>query len=100
MDAARVGNAANGNEPTPREDTSATGAGDPQVAPTPWPPAGAHRVFEVRRPVAGFRPGDLLYVVDDVEPEGGELVIDRHGRVGRHGGGPVLGIVVAALRGT
>ena len=43
--------------------------------------------------------GDLLLVVTDAVPEGGEFVIDWHGRLGRHGGGPVRGVVVGVVRG-
>lgn len=56
------------------------------------------RVFRVRRAAAGFSPGDLLLVAPDAEPEGGELVVFLDGRVGRHGGGPVRGVVVGAIR--
>jgi hypothetical protein len=63
-------------------------------------PDGAHgfRVFQVSRTVAGFGRGDLLFVVPRSEPEGGELVVDLEGRLCRHGGGRVLGVVVGALR--
>ncbi|MHC4223009.1 MAG: hypothetical protein ACYSX0_03145 [Planctomycetota bacterium] len=56
------------------------------------------RVFEVARPVAGFGRGDLLFVVPESAPEGGELVVDLERRLCRHGGGRVLGVVVGALR--
>jgi hypothetical protein len=57
-----------------------------------------YRTFRVERPTAGFRTGDLLFVVPGMTPEGGEFVIDLHGRLGRHGGGPVWGVVVGAVR--
>ena len=56
------------------------------------------RMFRLTRRAAGFEIGDLLLVAPGTEPEGGELVIDLRGRVGRHGGGPVLGVVVGAVR--
>jgi hypothetical protein len=56
------------------------------------------RMLRLRRGAAGFRPGDLLLVVPGAEPEGGEWVIDLKGRLGRHGGGPVWGIVVGVVR--
>jgi hypothetical protein len=60
--------------------------------------AAGYRVFRVERPTAGFRAGDLLFVVPGMTPEGGEYVIDLYGRLGRHGGGPVTGVVVGAVR--
>lgn len=56
------------------------------------------RAFRVRRAVAGFAEGDLLLVVPGAEPEGGEWVVDLQGRLARHGGGPVYGIVVGVVR--
>ena len=56
------------------------------------------RMLRLRRRTAGFAPGDLLLVVPGAEPEGGEWVIDMKGRLGRHGGGPVWGIVVGVVR--
>jgi len=56
------------------------------------------RVVRVRRSAAGFACGDLLFVALDEPPEGGEVVIDLQGRLGRHGGGPVWGVVVGAVR--
>jgi len=56
------------------------------------------RMFRLRRALAGFLPGDLLIVAPGVEPEGGEFVIDLEGRFGRHGGGPVQGVVVGVVR--
>ena len=57
-------------------------------------------MFRLRRAAAGFAKGDCLCVVRGQQPEGGELVVDLEGRVGRHGGGPVYGIVVGAVRET
>lgn len=56
------------------------------------------RMLRLKRAVAGLAPGDLLLVAPGVEPEGGELVVDGRGRVGRHGGGPVLGVIVGIVR--
>ena len=56
------------------------------------------RFLRLHRPGAGFAPGDLVLVRRGAIPEGGEIVIDLHGRVGRHGGGPVWGVVVGAIR--
>ena len=56
------------------------------------------RVFRMQRDKGSFSRGDLLMVVPDAVPEGGEYVIDLEGRVGRHGGGPVLGVVVGIVR--
>jgi len=56
------------------------------------------RVFRMQRDKGTFSRGDLLMVVPDAVPEGGEYVIDLEGRVGRHGGGPVLGVVVGVVR--
>jgi hypothetical protein len=56
------------------------------------------RAFRLERAMAGFRRGDVLLVAPGVEPEGGELVVDLEGRLGRHGGGPVLGVVVGVVR--
>ena len=55
-------------------------------------------MLALRRSVLGFAPGDLLLVVPEATAEGGELVVDLHGRVGRHGGGPILGVIVGAVR--
>jgi len=57
------------------------------------------RVFRLQRNKAGLSKGDLLMVVPDAIPEGGEYVIDLEGRVCRHGGGPVLGVIVGVVRG-
>ncbi len=56
------------------------------------------RMVRLRRAAAGFARGDLLLVVPGIDPEGGEFVIDMLGRLGRHGGGPVWGVVVGAVR--
>jgi hypothetical protein len=56
------------------------------------------RMFRMQRDKGQFSRGDLLMVVPDAVPEGGEYVIDLEGRVGRHGGGPVLGVVVGIVR--
>lgn len=56
------------------------------------------RVYRLRRAAAGFASGDLLFVVPGLTPEGGEFVIDVEGRFGRHGGGPVFGVVVGVVR--
>ena len=67
--------------------------GVPRVAP---------RLLRLQRSVgvfgAAFQRGDVLVVMPGARPEGGEIVIDMDGRVGRHGGGPVWGIVVGAVR--
>lgn len=57
------------------------------------------RMFRLRRDAAGFSAGDLLLVTTDAVPEGGEFVIDWHGRLCRHGGGPVRGVIVGVVRG-
>ena len=57
------------------------------------------RVFRMQRDKGSFSRGDLLMVAPDTVPEGGEYVIDLEGRVGRHGGGPVIGVVVGIVRG-
>ncbi|MFQ5845139.1 MAG: hypothetical protein ACE5JG_09155 [Planctomycetota bacterium] len=59
---------------------------------------GGCRAFRLDRAAAGFRRGDVLLVAPGVEPEGGELVVDLEGKLGRHGGGPVLGVVVGVVR--
>ena len=59
---------------------------------------GGFRVVRLKRAVLGFEPSDLLLVDPDLTPEGGELVIDLRGRIGRHGGGPVRGVIVGAVR--
>jgi len=56
------------------------------------------RVFRMQRDKVGLSKGDLLMVVPDAIPEGGEYVIDLNGRVCRHGGGPVLGVIVGVVR--
>ena len=56
------------------------------------------RMFRLRRNAAGLVRGDLLYVVPGAVPEGGEFVIDPEFRLGRHGGGPVWGVVVGMVR--
>jgi hypothetical protein len=56
------------------------------------------RFVRLSRAGAGLAAGDLLLVRPGAVPEGGEIVIDLHGRVGRHGGGPVWGVVVGAIR--
>jgi len=56
------------------------------------------RMVRLRKKTAGFLPGDLLMVAPGAEPEGGEWVIDLNGRLGRHGGGPVWGVVVGVVR--
>ena len=56
------------------------------------------RVYRLKRTAAGFREGDILLVLPGAEPEGGEIIIDLEGRLGRHGGGPVAGVVVGAVR--
>jgi hypothetical protein len=56
------------------------------------------RMFRLRRNAAGLSRGDLLYVVPGAIPEGGEFVIDDEFRLGRHGGGPVWGVVVGMVR--
>ena len=56
------------------------------------------RVFRMQRDKGSFSRGDLLMVAPDAVPEGGEFVIDLEGRVARHGGGPVLGVVVGVVR--
>ncbi|MGQ0613943.1 MAG: hypothetical protein ACT4PV_09430 [Planctomycetaceae bacterium] len=56
------------------------------------------RIFRMRTKGAGFHAGDLLLVLPDLQPEGGELVIDALGRVGRYGGGAVQGVVVGVVR--
>lgn len=56
------------------------------------------KTLVLRRPVLGFDAGDLLLVVPGAEAEGGELVVDSSGRVGRHGGGPIWGVIVGAVR--
>jgi len=56
------------------------------------------RVFRLARAAGGFSAGDLLLVAPGEEPEGGEWVVDLSGRVVRHGGGPVLGVVVGVVR--
>lgn len=74
------------------------------------------RVFRLRRDKAGLAKGDLIMVVpvaaaegggqECAEPEGGEIVVDLQGRVGRHAGGrnadgrsggPVWGVVVGVI---
>ena len=74
------------------------------------------RVFRLRRDKAGLAKGDLIMVVpvtgrrgagpEGAEPEGGEIVVDLQGRVGRHAGGrnadgrsggPVWGVVVGVI---
>jgi hypothetical protein len=55
-------------------------------------------MFRLRRNAAGLDRGDLLYVVPGAVPEGGEFVIDPEFRLGRHGGGPVWGVVVGMVR--
>ena len=59
---------------------------------------GGFRVVCLKRAALGFEPRDLLLVDPAIEPEGGELVIDSRGRVARHGGGPVRGVIVGAIR--
>ena len=59
---------------------------------------GGCRVFRLQRDKAGLSKGDLLMVAPDAIPEGGEYVIDLEGRVCRHGGGPVLGVIVGVVR--
>jgi len=61
-------------------------------------PAGGCRTFRLRRDAAGLRRGDLVFVVPGARPEGGEFVIDHQFRLGRHGGGPVWGVVVGMVR--
>jgi hypothetical protein len=56
------------------------------------------RVFRLQRDKVGLSKGDLLMVVADAIPEGGEFVIDLEGRVCRHGGGPVMGVIVGVVR--
>ncbi|MHC4937758.1 MAG: hypothetical protein ACYTHK_02160 [Planctomycetota bacterium] len=63
----------------------------------PGPDEGC-RTFRLRRNAAGLRRGDLLFVIPGARPEGGEFVIDPHFRLGRHGGGPVWGVVVGMVR--
>ena len=60
---------------------------------------GGCRVFRLQRDKAGLSKGDLLMVVPDAIPEGGEYVIDLQGRVCRHGGGPVMGVIVGIVKG-
>ena len=62
-------------------------------------PEGGCRTFRLRRDAAGLSRGDLLLVIPGARPEGGEFVIDHHFRLGRHGGGPVWGVVVGMVRG-
>ena len=62
-------------------------------------PEGCCRTFRLRRDAAGLSRGDLLLVIPGAQPEGGEFVIDHHFRLGRHGGGPVWGVVVGMVRG-
>jgi len=59
---------------------------------------GACRTFRLRRDAAGLARGDLLFVIPGAVPEGGEFVIDHQFRLGRHGGGPVWGVVVGMVR--
>ena len=59
---------------------------------------GPCRMFRMRRPAAGLERDDLLIVATGVIPEGGELVVDLEGRVGRHGGGPVWGVIVGVVK--
>ncbi|MHC4847223.1 MAG: hypothetical protein ACYTEG_02080 [Planctomycetota bacterium] len=61
-------------------------------------PAEGCRTFRLRRNAAGLARGDLLFVIPGAQPEGGEFVIDHHFRLGRHGGGPVFGVVVGMVR--
>ena len=56
------------------------------------------RIFRLRRDKAGLAKGDLLMVVPGAIPEGGEFVVDLKGRVGRHGGGPVMGVIVGVVK--
>ena len=56
------------------------------------------RMVRLRQSVAGFAAGDLLLVAPDAEAQGGELVVDLQGRVGRYGGGAVWGVIVGAVR--
>jgi hypothetical protein len=56
------------------------------------------RTFRLRRDAAGLERGDLVIVIPGARPEGGEFVIDHHFRLGRHGGGPVWGVVVGMVR--
>jgi len=56
------------------------------------------RMVRLRQPAAGFAAGDLLLVAPDAEAQGGELVVDLQGRVCRHGGGAVWGVIVGAVR--
>ena len=56
------------------------------------------RTFRLRRDAAGLERGDVVIVIPGARPEGGEFVIDHHFRLGRHGGGPVWGVVVGMVR--
>ena len=69
-----------------------------EPSPLYCPSGSALRTFRLRRDAAGLSRGDLLYVVPGAVPEGGEFVIDLQFRVGRHGGGPVFGVIVGVLR--
>jgi hypothetical protein len=59
---------------------------------------GSCRTFRLRRDAAGLERGDLVIVIPGARPEGGEFIIDHHFRLGRHGGGPVWGVVVGMVR--
>ena len=54
-------------------------------------------MFRMQRSKGELSRGDLLMVATDAVPEGGEYVIDLQGRVCKHGGGPVMGVVVGLL---
>lgn len=84
-------------DPEATEEVEATEELAERAAPSLLAGSGC-RMVRLRRAAAGFHRGDLLLVVPGAEPEGGEFVIELDGRVGRHGGGPVWGVIVGVVR--